>query len=70
MKILELFDIGTEMGMLTQLRVHKIAQFLCDFGVTEPGDPLQIPLELLGFKDPVFIQQSPLSWPWHPLSPV
>ena len=57
------------MGVLTQLGVDKIAEFLCDLGVPGLGDLHKILLELLGFKDAVLIQQSPLSWPSHPLSP-
>ena len=57
------------MGMLTQLWIDKFAQFLGYLRVPGFGDFPKILMELFGFEDPVFIQQSVPSWPWPPWNP-
>ena len=49
------------MRMLTQLRVDKIAKFLCDSGVAGADYTAEILLKLFGFENPEVIQQSALS---------
>ena len=55
--------------MLTQLWIDKFAQFLGYLRVPGFGDFPKILMELFGFEDPVFIQQSVPSWPWPPWNP-
>jgi hypothetical protein len=57
----QLLDIGSEVRVLTQLRVDKIAKFLCDFGVAGANYTAEVLLKLVGFKNPVVIQQGALS---------
>ena len=49
------------MRMLTQLRVDEIAKFLCDFGVARANYTAKVLLKLVGFENPVVIQQGALS---------
>ena len=47
--------------MLTQLRVDEIAKFLCDFVVARANYTAEVLLKLVGFENPVVIQQGALS---------
>ena len=56
--------------MLTQLRVDEIAKFLCDFGVARANYTAEVLLKLVGFENPVVIQQGALSGDELLLNPV
>jgi len=62
-EILELPDMRPEMRMLLKLVIDNFPQLFDDFAVSRSGNPMQILLELLCFKDSVFTQQNALSGP-------
>ena len=57
----QLLDIRSEVGMFTQLRVDEITQFLCDLGMARANYTAEVLLQLVGFENPVVIQQGALS---------
>jgi hypothetical protein len=68
-KLLQFLDIGPEMGMLTQLGINELIKLMLDSALTSHGDLLQVLLELIGFEDPIFIQQTALSVSAPPENP-
>lgn len=68
MEAFQFLDIRTKMRVLSQLGIDNIAEFLCDLGLPGFGYLPKVLLKLVGFKDPVLIQRTPLSWLWRPLT--
>ena len=68
LKMLQFFDIGPEVRMLSQFGINIFLKFLNHFNLTGFYNLNKIFLKLLGLEYPVFIQRSGPFLLWPPQS--